>query len=400
EIDEEKAHAIIAAGIKTVKIRSVLTCQAKIGVCAMCYGRNLATGKKVDIGEAGGIIAAQSIGEPGTQLTLRTFHTGGVATEDIITGLPRVEEIFEARKPKGKATISTVGGTIHITEEKGKRVMVVTDDAGEPHEFDVLYNTRSFVQEGARVEAGDPLNEGSLDPHEILEYKGENALQQYLVQEVQKVYRSQGVDINDKHIETVVRAMLRKRKIVDGGDTRMLPGQLIESNVFEEENAKMKAEGKKQAEGKPVLLGVTKASLATESFLSAASFQETTRVLTDAAIKGKHDPLLGLKENVIIGKLIPAGTGMSRYRNITIEPEGQDLDEDGRPKGAFLDAAEYGLEPEPVLAGSKLVSGFQDRRPPLEQTVHYEGDYEGDVAVVAPPKTTQYKPKGINPEDL
>ncbi len=400
EIDEEKARIIIDAGIKLVKIRSVLTCQAKIGVCAMCYGRNLATGKKVDIGEAVGIIAAQSIGEPGTQLTLRTFHTGGVAQEDIITGLPRVEEIFEARKPKGKATISTVTGTVHITEEKGKRVMVVTDDAGEAHEFDVPYNTRSFVQEGARVEAGDPLNEGSLDPHEILEYKGENALQQYLVQEVQKVYRSQGVDINDKHIETVVRSMLRKVKIVDGGDTRMLPGQLIESAIFADENAKMKEEGKKIAEGKPVLLGVTKASLATESFLSAASFQETTRVLTDAAIKGKHDPLLGLKENVIIGKLIPAGTGMARYRNITIEPEGQDLDEEGRPKGAFLDGADYGLEPEPAMAGSKLVSGFQDRRPPLEQTVHYEGDYEGDVAVVAPPKTTQYKPKGINPEDL
>ena len=400
EIDEEKAHQIIGAGIKTVKIRSVLTCQAKIGVCAMCYGRNLATGRKVDIGEAVGIIAAQSIGEPGTQLTLRTFHTGGVATEDIITGLPRVEEIFEARKPKGKATISTVTGTVHITEEKGKRVMVVTDAHGEAHEFDVPYNTRSYVQEGATVTAGDPLNEGSLDPHEILEYKGENALQQYLVQEVQKVYRSQGVDINDKHIETIVRSMLRKVKIVDGGDTRMLPGQLIESAVFADENEKMKGEGKKQAEGKPVLLGVTKASLATESFLSAASFQETTRVLTDAAIKGKHDPLLGLKENVIIGKLIPAGTGMSRYRNITIEPEGQDLDEEGRPRGAFLDGAEYGLEPEPALTGSKLVSGFQDRRPPLEQTVHYEGDYDGDVAVVAPPKSTQYKPRGINPEDL
>ncbi len=400
EIDEEKAHTIIAAGIKTVKIRSVLTCQAKIGVCAMCYGRNLATGKRVDIGEAVGIIAAQSIGEPGTQLTLRTFHTGGVATEDIITGLPRVEEIFEARKPKGKATITTVSGTVHITEEKGKRVMVVTDAHGEAHEFDVPYNTRSYVQEGAQVTAGDPLNEGSLDPHEILEYKGENALQQYLVQEVQKVYRSQGVDINDKHIETIVRSMLRKVKIVDGGDTRMLPGQLIESAVFADENEKMKSEGKKLAEGKPVLLGVTKASLATESFLSAASFQETTRVLTDAAIKGKHDPLLGLKENVIIGKLIPAGTGMSRYRNITIEPEGQDLDDDGRPRGQFLDGADYGVEPEPVSTGSKLVSGFQDRRPPLEQTVHYEGDYEGDVAVVAPPKSTQYKPKGINPEDL
>ena len=400
EINEEVAATIIAAGIKTVKIRSVLNCAARVGVCAMCYGRNLATGKLVDIGEAVGIIAAQSIGEPGTQLTLRTFHTGGVATEDIITGLPRIEEIFEARKPKGKATISTVAGTIHITEEKGKRVMVVTDDAGEAHEFDVPYNTRSFVQDGARVEPGDPLNEGSLDPHEILEYRGENALQQYLVQEVQKVYRSQGVDINDKHVETVVRAMLRKVKIVDGGDTRMLPGQLIEMGVFSEENERMKSEKKKQAEGKPVLLGVTKASLATESFLSAASFQETTRVLTDAAIKGKHDPLLGLKENVIIGKLIPAGTGMQRYRGVTIQPEGQDLDEDGRPKTPFLDGSEYGLEPEPAIVGSKLVSGFQDRRPPLEQTVHYEGDYEGDVAVVAPPKTTQYKPKGINPEDL
>ncbi len=400
EIDEEKAKALVDAGVKTVKIRSVLTCQARVGVCAMCYGRNLATGKKVDIGEAVGIIAAQSIGEPGTQLTLRTFHTGGVATEDIITGLPRVEEIFEARKPKGKAVLATVAGTVHLTEEKGKRVMVITDDVGEPHEFDVPYNTRSFVQESARIEVGDQLNEGSLDPHEILELRGGNALQQYLVQEVQKVYRSQGVDINDKHIETIVRSMMRKVKIVDGGDTRMLPGQLIESSVFAEENEKMSADGKKIAEGKPVLLGVTKASLATESFLSAASFQETTRVLTDAAIKGKHDPLLGLKENVIIGKLIPAGTGMSRYRNIAIEPEGQDLDEEGRPRGAFLDPEYLPEQETAAFGGSKLVSGFQDRRPPLEQTVHYEGDYEGDVAVVAPPKTTQYRPKGINPEDL
>jgi DNA-directed RNA polymerase subunit beta' len=399
EIDEERAKRILDAGISSAKIRSVLTCQAKYGVCAMCYGRNLATGRRVDIGEAVGIIAAQSIGEPGTQLTLRTFHTGGVATEDIITGLPRVEEIFEARKPKGKATITTVAGTAKIGEEKGKRIIIVTDDHGEAHNFDVPYNTHLAVQEGQRVEVGDRLNEGSLDPHEILEYKGENALQQYLVQEVQRVYRSQGVDINDKHIETIVRSMLRKVKIVDGGDTRMLPGQLIESSVFAEENEKMTAEGKRLAEGKPVLLGVTKASLATESFLSAASFQETTRVLTDAAIKGKHDPLLGLKENVIIGKLIPAGTGMSRYRNIVIEPEGQDLDEEGRPRGAFLESSPY-EELEPQYQGSKLVSGFQDRRPPLEQTVHYEGDYGTDVAVVAPPKSTQYRPKGINPEDL
>ncbi len=384
-----------------MKIRSVLTCQAKYGVCSMCYGRNLATGKPVDIGEAVGIIAAQSIGEPGTQLTLRTFHTGGVATEDIITGLPRVEEIFEARKPKGKATITTAAGIVTITEEKSKRLITVTDDKGELHEYDVPHGTHLTVQEGQRVEIGDQFNEGSLDPHDILEHKGEKALQQYLVQEVQKVYRSQGVDINDKHIETIVRSMLRKVKIVDGGDTRMLPGQLIESSVFAEENERMAADGKKKAEGRPVLLGVTKASLATESFLSAASFQETTRVLTDAAIKGKHDPLLGLKENVIIGKLIPAGTGMSRYRNIQIEPEGQDLDEEGRPRGAFLDGAEFAAEPEPLLyGGSKLVSGFQDRRPPLEQTVHYEGDYEQDVSVVAQPARTQYVKKGINPEDL
>jgi DNA-directed RNA polymerase subunit beta' len=384
-----------------VKIRSVLTCQAKYGVCSMCYGRNLATGRAVDIGEAVGIIAAQSIGEPGTQLTLRTFHTGGVATEDIITGLPRVEEIFEARKPKGEAKITTVAGTVNkIADEKVKRIVTVIDEHGEAHEYDVAYGTHLSVQEGQRVEPGDRLNEGSLNPHDILEYKGENALQQYLVQEVQKVYRSQGVDINDKHIETIVRSMMRKVKIVDGGDTRMLPGQLIESSVFNEENDKMKSERKKLAEGKPVLLGVTKASLATESFLSAASFQETTRVLTDAAIKGKHDPLLGLKENVIIGKLIPAGTGMSRYRNIAIEPEGQDLDEEGRPRGAFLDGAEYAPEPEPAVYGSKLVSGFQDRRPPLEQTVHYEGDYGTDVSVIAPPTRTQYLKKGINPEDL
>ncbi|GAC1613549.1 MAG: hypothetical protein NVS9B12_14740 [Vulcanimicrobiaceae bacterium] len=385
----------------------MLTCQAKYGVCAKCYGRNLATGRPVDIGEAVGIIAAQSIGEPGTQLTLRTFHTGGVATEDIITGLPRVEEIFEARKPKGQATITEVAGTVRVTEEKSKRVAVITDAHGEEHVYDVPHGTHILVSDGHKVEPGDQLNDGSINPHDILRIKGETALQNYLVQEVQKVYRSQGVDINDKHIEVIVRSMLRKVKIVDGGDTRMLPGQLIEAAQFAEENEKMAAEGKKPAAASPVLLGVTKASLATESFLSAASFQETTRVLTDAAIKGKHDPLLGLKENVIIGKLIPAGTGMTRYRNIKIEPIGQDLDEDGRPRGAFLDS--YGniiddpteAEPQPAaLYGSKLVSGFTDRRPPLEQTVHYEGDYGTDVSVVAQPKSSQYIRKGINPEDL
>src|SRR5579884_1259321 len=278
EIDEEKAAAIIAAAIPEVKIRSVLTCQAKYGVCSMCYGRNLATGKKVDIGEAVGIIAAQSIGEPGTQLTLRTFHTGGVATEDIITGLPRVEEIFEARKPKGKAMISTVAGEVRFGEEKNRRIVMIVDETGEQHEYDIPHGTHLAVHEGDKVEAGDQLNEGSLNPHDILRIKGETALQNYLVQEVQKVYRSQGVDINDKHIEVIVRSMLRKVKIRDGGDTNLLPGQLVEASYFNECNERL-ASDQQKAEAEPVLLGVTKASLATESFLSAASFQETTRVL-------------------------------------------------------------------------------------------------------------------------
>jgi DNA-directed RNA polymerase subunit beta' len=409
EIDEEKAKAILAAGVKTVKIRSVLACQAKYGVCAMCYGRNLATGLKVDIGEAVGIIAAQSIGEPGTQLTLRTFHTGGVAQEDIITGLPRVEEIFEARKPKGEAPVVEFSGQIRFGEEKGKRVVYVVDDEGVEHEVDVPANTHLSVIEGQRVEAGQPVAEGSLNPHDILRIKGETALQNYLVQEVQKVYRSQGVDINDKHIEVIVRSMLRKVKIVDGGDTRMLPGQLVEASVFVEENEKIKADGGKIAEGTPVLLGVTKASLATESFLSAASFQETTRVLTDAAIKGKHDPLLGLKENVIIGKLIPAGTGMSRYRNLSIEPEGQDLDEEGRPKNVFLDfnpvtddgLSSYGdvIAPNGQELNPKVLGPYERQRM-AENTVQYEGEYEPDASVGPPSQRSQYKPKGINPDDL
>jgi DNA-directed RNA polymerase subunit beta' len=266
------------------------------------------------------------------------------------------------------------------------------------------------VVEGQEVKAGQPVTEGSLNPHDILRISGETALQNYLVQEVQKVYRSQGVDINDKHIEVIVRSMLRKVKIVDGGDTRMLPGQLIEASVFAEENEKIKADGGKIAEGTPVLLGVTKASLATESFLSAASFQETTRVLTDAAIKGKHDPLLGLKENVIIGKLIPAGTGMSRYRNLSIQPEGQDLDEEGRPKNVFLDfnpnGGDDGLSSySDVVApnGQEMnpkVLGPYERQRMAENAVQYEGDYEPDSTVGAPSTRTQYKPKGINPDDL
>jgi DNA-directed RNA polymerase subunit beta' len=412
EIDEEKVKAIIDADIKTVKIRSVLACQAKYGVCSMCYGRNLATGNKVDIGEAVGIIAAQSIGEPGTQLTLRTFHTGGVATEDIITGLPRVEEIFEARKPKGQAVVTEQAGEVRFGEEKNRRIVIIVDETGEQHEYDIPHGTHLVVHEGDKVEAGDQLNEGSLNPHDVLRIKGETALQNYLVQEVQKVYRSQGVDINDKHIEVIVRSMLRKVKIRDGGDTQMLPGQLVENSFFSEQNERLNGE-QQRAEADPVLLGVTKASLATESFLSAASFQETTRVLTDAAIKGKHDPLLGLKENVIIGKLIPAGTGMSRYRNLQIEPEGQDLDDEGRPRNAFEASLYDGMSADDAalqeIMGAngdgmqKLVSAYDRTREPA--TVQYEGEYEDDLNVHAAPRKTQYDKsaglaKGINPEDL
>jgi DNA-directed RNA polymerase subunit beta' len=283
----------------------------------------LATGGKVDIGEAVGIIAAQSIGEPGTQLTLRTFHTGGVASEDIITGLPRVEELFEARKPKGQAIITEHTGSLHITEEKGLREVIVTDAEGEEHVYEIPFNVHVTVSDGQKVEAGDQLIEGSINPHDILRIRGETALQNYLVQEVQKVYKSQGVDINDKHIEVIVRSMLRKKKITDSGDTRLLPGQMLDGEKFLEENARAVAENREPAKADTVLLGVTKASLATESFLSAASFQETTRVLTQAAIEGKYDPLLGLKENVIIGKLIPAGTGMARYRSVDVWAKGQ-----------------------------------------------------------------------------
>ena len=410
EIDEEKARALIDAGTAEVKIRSVLTCQSKYGVCSLCYGRDLAAGTQADIGTAVGIIAAQSIGEPGTQLTLRTFHTGGVATEDIITGLPRVEEIFEARKPKGQATISEVAGAIRMGDEKNKRIVYVTDSNGDEHEYDIPPGTHMLVQEGQTVEPGDQFNEGSLNPHDILRVKGETALQNYLVQEVQKVYRSQGVDINDKHIEVIVRSMLRKVKIVEGGDTTLLPGQLIEAAQFHEANERIRATGGELATANPVLLGVTKASLATESFLSAASFQETTRVLTDAAIKGKYDPLLGLKENVIIGKLIPAGTGMSRYRNVEIVPQGQDVDDDGRPRheydvpyAAMMTADEAALAE--VMGGgngdgmSRLVTAYERNREPL--TVQYEGEIEDHATPHAGPKKTQYdRLKGINPEDL
>ncbi len=326
-ISLDVANRIVELGIKEVEIRSVLTCRTRHGVCARCYGKNMATGKPVDIGEAVGIIAAQSIGEPGTQLTMRTFHTGGVAGQDITQGLPRVEELFEARKPKGQAVITEVGGTTKILESKKKREVEITSPSGETKVYQVPYGARLKVETGSVVEAGDELCEGSVNPHDILKIKGIRGVQTYLLQEVLRVYRLQGVDINDKHIEVIIRQMLRKVKVEDPGDTELLPGELIDVFEFEDINNEMALAGKTLAKGKRVLLGITKASLATDSFLSAASFQETTRVLTDAAIKGKRDPLLGLKENVIIGKLIPAGTGMSRYRNVKLQVPNKESEE-------------------------------------------------------------------------
>ena len=318
-ITEKVAHKLAENGLKKARIRSVLTCRSKTGVCAKCYGLNLATGEECNVGEAVGIIAAQSIGEPGTQLTMRTFHTGGVAGDDITQGLPRVEELFEARKPKGLAIISEISGTVALRETKKKREVVVTNESGEAHTYLIPYGSRLKVTDGEVIEAGDELTEGSVNPHDILKIKGIHAVQSYLLREVQKVYRLQGVDINDKHIEVIVRQMLRKVKVDEAGDTNLLPGSLVDMFEFEEANAEAQANSLRVAEGKQALLGITKASLATDSFLSAASFQETTRVLTEAAIKGKIDPLLGLKENVIIGKLIPAGTGMNLYRDIEVE---------------------------------------------------------------------------------
>ena len=319
-ITEDIAERIEKAGYKKIRIRSVLTCRSRIGVCAKCYGLNLANGEKCNVGEAVGFIAAQSIGEPGTQLTMRTFHTGGVAGDDITQGLPRVEELFEARKPKGLAIVSEIAGIVHIKESKKKReIEIINNETGEVKTYLIPYGSSIKVMEGDQIEAGDELTEGSVNPHDILKIKGVQAVQRYLLQEVQKVYRLQGVDINDKHIEVIVRQMLRKVKIDDSGDTDMLPGSLVDMFEYEEKNKQAEEKGLRPASGKRALLGITKASLATESFLSAASFQETTRVLTEAAIKGKIDPLIGLKENIIIGKLIPAGTGLARYRDIEVD---------------------------------------------------------------------------------
>ena len=322
-IDEVMADEITKVR-KEVKIRSIFTCRSKYGLCMQCYGRNLATNQKVEIGEAVGIIAAQSIGEPGTQLTMRTFHTGGVAgTDDITQGLPRIEELFEARKPKRPAIISEINGRVAIREARGLRRVTITPDAGEERVYQIPYGARVIreLTEGCFITAGDRITEGAINPHDILRVVGLEATQRYLVHEVQKVYKGQGVEINDKHLEVMVRQMLHKLRIEDAGDSEFLPGEFIDIATCEAANTRAMAKGGEPAIARPILLGITKASLATDSFLSAASFQETTRVLTDAAIKGKIDPLLGLKENVIIGKLIPAGTGMSRYRNIRLKPK-------------------------------------------------------------------------------
>ena len=328
-ITPKRAHDIVTIGVDAegkeitkVKIRNILTCRSHVGVCAKCYGANMATGQAVQVGEAIGIIAAQSIGEPGTQLTMRTFHSGGVAGNDITQGLPRVEELFEARKPKGLAIITEFSGTAEIKDTKKKREVIVTNrETGESKAYLIPYGSRIKITDGQELEAGDELTEGSINPHDLLKIKGVRAVQDYMLQEVQRVYRLQGVEISDKHIEVIVRQMLKKIRIENNGDSEFLPGTLVDVLDFEEMNEKLAEEGKEVAEGKQVLLGITKASLATNSFLSAASFQETTKVLTEAAIKGKIDPLIGLKENVILGKLILAGTGMKRYGDIKLNTD-------------------------------------------------------------------------------
>ncbi len=318
-VTPKRAESIMKTGLEKIKIRTILTCRSHIGVCAKCYGSNLATGQTVQVGETVGIIAAQSIGEPGTQLTMRTFHTGGVAGDNITQGLPRVEELFEARKPKILAVLAEFGGTVSFAKTDKKTDIVITDDEGNSKAYPVSRDTRVKVQEGQVVQKGEEITEGSENPHDIVRILGVRAVQDYMLREVQKVYRIQGVEINDKHIELIVRQMLKKIVVDEAGDSGFLPGSQVDTIEFTEMNEKLEAEGKELATGTPIILGITKASLATNSFMSAASFQETTKVLTDAAINGKVDPLIGLKENVIIGKLIPAGTGMKRYQNVEID---------------------------------------------------------------------------------
>jgi len=414
-ITPKRAARIVATGVEKVKIRTNLTCKSRIGICAKCYGANMATGEAVQVGEAVGIIAAQSIGEPGTQLTMRTFHTGGVAGDDITQGLPRVEELFEARKPKGLAIIAEFGGRVTIKDTKKKREVIVTnDETGESKSYLIPYGSRIKVSEGDVIEAGDELTEGSVNPHDILKIKGVRAVQDYMIQEVQRVYRLQGVEINDKHIEVIVRQMLKKVRIENNGDSNFLPGTLVDILEYNDVNEKLIKEGLEPAEGKQVMLGITKASLATNSFLSAASFQETTKVLTEAAIKGKVDPLIGLKENVIIGKLIPAGTGMKRYRSVKLDTDVQvnttlTNDVEGNYSDEFdtFDYSEEGYhEPEDGIAEvvyeedkfgkedddlqrEDSIPGVDDAHISMGENTHNEGDFT----------EVEFNLKGIDEDD-
>ncbi len=376
-ITPSRASRILSVGvdelgdpIEKVKIRTILTCRSHNGICAKCYGANMATGEPVQVGEAVGIIAAQSIGEPGTQLTMRTFHTGGVAGDDITQGLPRVEELFEARKPKGLAIIAEFGGVAAIKDTKKKREIIITDpENGESKTYLIPYGSRIKITDGAVLEAGDELTEGSVNPHDLLKIKGIRAVQDYMIREVQRVYRLQGVDISDKHIEVIVRQMLKKVRIENNGDTEFLPGTLVDVLDYEDMNEKLIAEGREPAEGKQVMLGITKAALATNSFLSAASFQETTKVLTEAAIKGKVDPLIGLKENVIIGKLIPAGTGMKRYRNTYLNTDDK---LDGTIGGDDLIDFGDDIDPEEEISIDETAEDTTEDTAEAEETVKAE----------------------------
>ena len=348
--------ALNKLGRKSIRIRTVLTCRSKSGICAKCYGANLATGKPVEVGEAVGTIAAQSIGEPGTQLTMRTFHTGGVAGGDITQGLPRVEELFEARKPKGLAILTEIPGVVEIRDTKKKREVIVTDnEKAQSKTYLIPYGSRLKVTDGQVLEAGDVLTEGSINPHDLLKIKGVKAVQEYMISEVQRVYRLQGVEINDKHIEMIVHQMMKKERVNEAGDSRFIPGTTVDRLDFEDENERLIAEGKVPAEGKRTMLGITKASLATDSFMSAASFQETTKVLTEAAINGKIDHLIGLKENVIIGKLIPAGTGMRRYRNVKLST---DKEESVEVSDNLTQDVNEPLSPEEIFEDPKGLSGL------------------------------------------
>jgi DNA-directed RNA polymerase subunit beta' len=369
-----------------VPVRSVLKCEAVTGVCQACYGRSMATGQTAQIGDAVGIIAAQSIGEPGTQLTMRTFHTGGVAGADITHGLPRVVELFEARKPKGLAKIAEVGGTVSIEESDKALTVVITDDAGEEHRHTFPRRTRLFVEAGEKIEPGTQLNEGSLYPAELLAIRGRTETEVYLVREVQEVYKSQGVDINDKHIELIVRQMLKRVRVEQKGDTDLLPGQFIDRQELQRLNADVKKAKGTQADVEEIVLGITKASLNTDSFLSAASFQETTKVLTDAALEGKIDRLNGLKENVIIGKLIPAATGLKRYRRIEIEPAEplpRGLDDVGLLEGEDL-AAELGLDDGDGLQG--FGRSLEQDLAQLDQ-IGAQSDFEEGIAEIPDPES-------------